>query len=62
MKKKLVMKKWVEVVLLVISFITLLICMSESDNTLIFATSHILGGVVLMLIAMMFMSFGRGRE
>lgn len=62
MKKKLVMKKWVEVVLLMILFGMMFIVMSECENTLMFAISHILGGAVMILISMMFMSYGRGRD
>lgn len=59
MKKKLVMKRWVEVVLEIIAFICVLICMSECDDTSTFIISHILGGIILVLIGMMFMSYGR---
>lgn len=62
MKKRLVMKKWVEVVLLVILFVMMFIVMSECDNTMVFAISHILGGAIIIVIAMMFMSFGRRGE
>ena len=62
MKKKLVMKKWVEVVLLVMSFICLLVAMSDYDNTITFAIFHIIAGVVLILIGMMFMSYGRSDD
>lgn len=59
MKKKLVMKKWVEVVLIVIAFVCLLVCASECENTFTFAVSHILGGIIMLLIGFMFMSYGR---
>ena len=62
MKKKSVMKKWVEVVLIIVAVIVGLICMSECEDTFTFAVSHILGGIVLILIAFMFMSFGRSDE
>ena len=59
MKKKIVMKRWVEVVLIIVAFICMLICMSECDDTSTFIFSHILGGIILVLIGMMFMSYGR---
>lgn len=62
MKKKLVFKKWVEVVLLIISFICILVAMSDTDNTLTFFISHVLSGVILIIIAMLFMSYGRSDD
>ena len=59
MKKKLVMRKWVEAVLSIIAILCITICMCECENTMIFAVSHILGGVILILIAMVFMFYGR---
>lgn len=62
MKKKIVMKKWVEVVLLIIAFICMLICMSECDNTLTFFINHLLGGVILFIIGMLFVYYGRSDD
>ena len=59
MKKKIVMKRWVEVVLEIIAFICILICMSECGDTSTFIISHIGCGIIVLLIGMMFMSYGR---
>ena len=62
MKKKIVMKKWVEVVLLIIAFICILVCMSENENTLTFFINHLLGGVILFIIGMLFVYYGRSDD
>lgn len=62
MKKKLVLKKGVEKILLVILFIMILIVSSECDNTILFAISHIISGVIALLIGMILVSYGRERD
>ena len=59
MKKKLVLKKWVEKVLLVILLIMILIVSSECEDTMLFALTHIIGGVIALLIGMILVSYGR---
>ena len=59
MKKKLVMRKWVEVVLLIMLFVALIIGMSECDNELIFIVSHFIDIIVLGFIGFMFLFYGR---
>ena len=59
MKKRLVMRKWVEVVLGIIGWIMFLIICTECDDTLLLATTHIGAGIILLLIEMMFIKYGR---
>lgn len=59
MKKKLVLKKWVEMLLLGILFIMFLIIASECDNTFIFAISHIIAGCISAVIGMILIRYGR---
>lgn len=60
MKKKLVMKKWVEKVLLVFLLILLFIGASDCENTLAFILIHL--GVILCGLGIlgMFTYYGRG--
>jgi hypothetical protein len=62
MKKKLVLKKGVEKALLIVLFIMILIVSSECDNTILFAISHIISGVIALLIGMILVSYGRERD
>ena len=59
MKKKLVMKKWVEKVLLVIGLMAVLIGASDYEDTLTFVITHIGAIIVLGLIAVAFVLYGR---
>lgn len=59
MKKRLVMKKWVEVVLLIVLFIGIIIGMSDTKNEELFIVSHIVDMVVMVLIGVMFFFYGR---
>lgn len=59
MKKKLVMKKWVEVVLIIILFILGFLGFTDSDSTFLFVIVHtivILGGIGILY---MFTFYGR---
>lgn len=62
MKKKLVLRGWVEKLLGVIVILSIMIVASECNNPLVFAISHIVAGVVILLIAMLFLKFGRDCE
>lgn len=59
MKKKLVMKKWMEKLLLVIGLIAVLMGASDCDNTKVFLITHGLAFVILLFIALMFVFYGR---
>lgn len=59
MKKRLVMKGWVEKVLGVIVILAIMIVASECNNPLMFAISHIVAGVIILLIAMVYLKYGR---
>lgn len=59
MEKKIVLKKWVEVVLEVIFFICLLICGSECDNMKIFLISHLGAGIIMFIIGIILLKYGR---
>lgn len=59
MKKRLVMKKWVEVVLLIVLFIGVIIGMSDTNNEELFIISHIADMVVIVVIGVMFFFYGR---
>ena len=54
MKKKLVFKKWVEVLLGIIVIGLVMIIASECDNILIFITTHIIAVLLLLLISRFF--------
>ncbi len=62
MKKKLVLRKWVEVVLGIIGWICVLICGSECDDMKLFIISHIGAGLILLLIMYIYVKFGRNSE
>lgn len=59
MKKRIVLKKWVEVVLGIIGLICIIICMSECDNTLTFFISHIISCGIILLISVILITYGR---
>lgn len=59
MKKKLVLRGWVEKLLGVIVILAIMIVASECDNGLMFAISHIVAGVIILLIAMVYLKYGR---
>ena len=59
MKKKLVMKSWVEKLLLVIGLIAVLMGASDCDDTKVFLITHGLAFVILLLISLMFVFYGR---
>ena len=59
MKKKLVLRGWVEKVLGVIVILAIMIVASECNNPLMFAISHIVAGVIILLIAMVYLKYGR---
>jgi hypothetical protein len=58
-KKRLVMKGWVEKVLGVIAIALVMIIASECDNEMIFILSHIGAGIMLVLISIIFTKYGR---
>jgi len=62
MKKKLVLRGWVEKVLGVIVILAIMIVASECNNPLMFAISHIVAGIVILLIAMIYLRYGRDRD
>lgn len=59
MKKKLVLRGWVEKVLGVIVILAIMIVASECNNPLVFAISHLVAGAIILLIAMIFIKYGR---
>lgn len=59
MKKKLVMKSWVEKLLLVIGLIAVLMGASDCDNTKYFMITHAVAFIILFIIALMFVFYGR---
>ena len=59
MKKKLVLRGWVEKLLGVIVILAIMIVASECSNPLMFAISHIVAGVIILLIAMVYLKYGR---
>ena len=59
MKKKLVLRGWVEKLLGVIVILAIMIVASECNNPLMFAISHIVAGVIILLIAMVYLKYGR---
>ena len=59
MKKRLVLKKWVEIVLAIIATIMFMIMGSECDNMLLFVTSHIGAGIIFLLIGIVLVKYGR---
>lgn len=62
MKKKLVMKGWVEKLLLVIGLIAVLMGASDCDNIKVFLIIHGLAFIILLFIALMFVFYGREGE
>lgn len=62
MKKKLVLRKWVEVVLGIIGWMMFLIVCSECDDMKLFVISHIGAGLILLLIMYIYVKFGRNSE
>ena len=62
MKKKLVLRGWVEKLLGVIVILAIMIVASECDNQLLFAVSHIVAGVIILLIAMILLKYGRDSD
>lgn len=62
MKKKLVLRGWVEKVLGVIVILAIMIVASECNNPLVFAISHLVAGTIILLIAMVFLKYGRDCE
>lgn len=59
MKKKLVLKSWVEKLLGVIVILAIMVGASECDNLKLFVISHIVAVVIILLIAMIFLKYGR---
>lgn len=59
MRRKLVMRKWVEYILLGILFIAIIIGMSDIENEELFLTVHIADLFIITIIGIMFMFFGR---
>lgn len=59
MKKKIVLKKWVEVVLEIILFVCIIIGASECDNTKIFLISHIGAIILLAIVGYILIKYGR---
>jgi len=59
MKKKIVLKKWVEVVLEIVLFMSILIGASECDNMRIFIISHLGAGLVMIIVGMILVKYGR---
>ena len=62
MKKKLVLRGWVEKVLGVIVILAVMVVASECDNPLVFATSHIVAGIIILLVAIILLKFGRDSD
>lgn len=62
MRKKLVLRKWVEVVLGTIFMIALLIAGSECEDTKIFIISHIGAGIVMAIVGYILVKYGRDSD
>lgn len=62
MKKRLVIKKWVEKVLLIISAVALVVVASDSDSTKIFLITHLTAGIVLLGSAIVLIKYGREND
>jgi len=62
MKKKLVLRGWVEKVLGVIVILAVMVVASECDNLLMFAISHIVAGIIILLVAIILLKFGRDSD
>lgn len=59
MRRKLVMRKWVEYILLGVLFVAIIVGMSDIKNEELFIISHIVDLFVIIIIGIMFMFFGR---
>lgn len=59
MKKKLVLKKWVEMLLIGILFVMLVVIASDCDSTFTFAIIHIIAGCICFLIGSLLTNYGR---
>ena len=59
MKKRVVMKKWVEYLLLGLFIIALILGASDCESLLTFITTHIISLIMLVFIALMFVFYGR---
>ena len=59
MNNKFVLRKWVEIILIIIGLFMFLIIMSDCENTLIFLVTHFIASVILLLIGFIFATYGR---
>lgn len=59
MKKRVIMKKWVEYLLLGLFVIALILGASDCESLYTFIISHIVSLIILIFIALMFVFYGR---
>ena len=59
MRRKLIMRKWVEYTLLGVLFIAIIVGMSDSTNETIFLISHTIDLIVIIIIGLIFAIYGR---
>lgn len=59
MKKKLVMRKWFENLILVIGSLAFLIVASECDSLLVLIVSHLIAIIILAFVGYMLTFYGR---
>ena len=62
MKKKLVLKSWVENLLGIVIILSIMVVASECNNGLIFAISHIGAVIIILLVAKVLAKYGRDCE
>lgn len=62
MKKKLVLKSWVENLLGIVIILSIMVVASECNNGLIFAISHIGAVIIILLVARILAKYGRDCE
>ena len=59
MKRKLVMRKWVEYILLGVLFVAIIVAMSDIENEEIFIITHVADLIIIIFIGLAFMIYGR---
>lgn len=62
MKKRIVLKKWVENLIYIISAIAFIVIGSECDNTIVLLISHSIAGVVLLASGAILNKYGRDND
>lgn len=57
--KKVVLKKWLEVVLIIIDIIAFICLASDSDNLINFCIVHLIASIIFIIVSYILIKYGR---